>query len=180
MNVSLYYIRCWFYHIGAGVPSRLGQDILFEIPGRISWNSLLWRQDIQGRLSTLHCDINPLVFSFLKFPNYRTIDVEVNMFILTALRNGSIVLFACHMAASASGNLWKFSFLFKIEQGGNDFEIFESAKTIGHTGQIYMIYFMSLFCHRLNASPNLYLGRVLRLQLWLSLAFWLDLFICYQ
>lgn len=43
------------YHenIWAGLPARLGQDILLKVFGRVSRNSLLWRQDLQGYLVTL-------------------------------------------------------------------------------------------------------------------------------
>lgn len=47
--MSLYLSKVFW----AGFPSRLGQDLLLEIPGRVSRNSLFWGQDLQGYLQRL-------------------------------------------------------------------------------------------------------------------------------
>lgn len=41
---------CWMISV-TGFPTRLGQDILLEIPWWFFWNPLFWWQNLQGQLS---------------------------------------------------------------------------------------------------------------------------------
>lgn len=53
-----------------GFPARVGQNILLEIPRRVSRSSLLRRQDLQGCLAIIQYHLNPLFFFSLFFLSF--------------------------------------------------------------------------------------------------------------
>ena len=148
-GIQIHWINYYFVLLVTGFPPGLGQNILLEIPWRISRDSLLWWQNLQGwflfdssLLAFLLLCLSPLFTHKLilwdKFTQVGSPPCIIHKFIVITLC--SLAFF--HSIPSicplifpyfhvANGLAWVY-----YDQGGNDHEIYESERTVGHTGPL--------------------------------------------